>query len=191
MGARFDAWFSEAVADILRNSVRRVLDDASDHNGADEELRQVMHDHFYNMPQNTRPTERFIVNSALHWMRVTGREDSRQAVLALAQADWDYGVAVQENLGVPVSFGTSAFESVRRLIDFTGVTPSEAMSALSRANWDYRLAAEAIAEKGDEPQAGEDSGSELSELSAQVRSHMEKVFASANVAKSRVTCLLR
>ncbi len=82
-------------ADTLLGDVRRALHDGVDEDGTDHELRQVMADSYFSLSEAARPTESAIVNGAVQWMGLTGRMDPRQAIYALAQADWDYRLATQ------------------------------------------------------------------------------------------------
>lgn len=82
-------------ADTLLGDVRRALHDGVDEDGTDHELRQVMADSYFSLSEAARPTESAIVNGAVQWMGLTGRMDPRQAIYALAQADWDYRIATQ------------------------------------------------------------------------------------------------
>lgn len=82
-------------ADILLGDVRRALHNGVDEDGTDHELRQVMADSFFSLSEAARPAKSAIVNGAVQWMGLTGRMDPRQAIFALAQANWDYRLATQ------------------------------------------------------------------------------------------------
>ena len=165
MGARFDGWFHEAEVATQREAVQQVFRGAVGSNARDQEVWQVMQAHYYAIPQATRPAEPEILNRVVGYMGLAGQEDPCRAILALARADWSSGRALSQNAAATRNFGTSAFESVRRLIDFTGLTPREAVSALVGTNWDYRRASENFTEEQEESETSEDdSGSESSAM---------------------------
>ena len=76
------------MRDKIRESIRGAR------TGTDSELFSVLGERFYIVPETQRPTEAQILDRAVQYMNITNRILPRDAVMALAQANWDYEFAV-------------------------------------------------------------------------------------------------
>ena len=81
----------------MRRDLRQALQNAVAPFGTDDELLQVLDERYYGLPEAGRPNEDHILISAVRFMDITGWMVSRDAVIALAQANWDCEIAVEQH----------------------------------------------------------------------------------------------
>ena len=76
----------------LRTHIRNVVDDQ-----ADAELQNNLQQHLYNIPEDMRPSDERILHDGAHFLNIANqRLEPRLAVIFLAQAGWNYDMAVRE-----------------------------------------------------------------------------------------------
>ena len=92
----------ENDAQELRDQTRDAIRSAR--TGTDNELFKILRERFYGIPVTRRPTEAQILDSVVQYMNITGRMVPRDALMTLAQANWDFEFVVARHFdGAPAA----------------------------------------------------------------------------------------
>ena len=94
LGRPTNARLAEEVAQDLRNQIREALKNAVDETGTDDVLLEVLNSRFFVISLSERPSENHLLDSTVQYMNITNQMMARDAVIALAEANWDIEYAV-------------------------------------------------------------------------------------------------